>query len=181
MFCHPGKKLFFMGAELGQWHEWDFRGQLDWYLLDAEPTAKTHECIRALNQFYKRNKPLWENDLDWDGFRWLVPDDNHNNVIVFVRRDRGGHELVCSVNFSPEVHESYRFGVPAKARYEEVFNTDDIAWGGSGVVNGAPIVTEAIPSHGWEQSISVRIPPLGAVILRGKGRYFAKTGKKNGK
>ena len=181
MLCHPGKKLFFMGAELGQWHEWDFRGQLDWYLLDAEPTAKTHECIRALNQFYKRNKPLWENDLDWDGFRWLVPDDNHNNVIVFVRRDRGGHELVCSVNFSPEAHESYRFGVPAKARYEEVFNTDDIAWGGSGVVNGAPIVTEDIPSHGWEQSISVRIPPLGAVILRGKGRYFAKTGKKNGK
>lgn len=179
MLCHPGKKLTFMGAELGQWHEWDFKGQLDWYLLDEEPTAKTHACIRALNQFYKKNKPLWEDDRDWDGFRWLVADDNHNNIIVFLRRDRSGRELVCLVNFSPEVQESYRFGVPAKARYEEVFNTDDTAWGGSGVVNDVPVVTEAIPSHGLDQSIAVKVPPLGAVILQGKGRYFAKSGKKN--
>ena len=181
MLCHPGKKLTFMGAELGQWHEWDFKGQLDWYLLDAEPTAKTHACIRALNQFYKKNKPLWENDRNWDGFRWLVPDDNHNNVIVFVRRDDSGHELVCAVNFSPEAHENYRFGVPAKARYEEVFNTDDTVWGGSGVVNDKPLVTEDIPSHGLEQSIDLRIPPLGAVILQGKGHYYVKTDRKSGK
>ena len=172
MLCHPGKKLTFMGTELGQWHEWDFRGQLDWYLLDAEPTAKTHACIRAVNHLYRQSKPLWENDRDWEGFRWLVPDDNRNNIIAFVRRDRSGHELVCVVNFSPEYHGNYRFGVPAKARYEEIFNTDDAAWGGSGVVNAAPVAVEAIPSHGFEQSISVRIPPLGAMILRGKGHYY---------
>ena len=171
MLCHPGKKLSFMGAELGQWHEWDFQGQLDWYLLDYEPTARTHDCIRALNQFYKKNKPLWENDEDWNGFEWLVADDNQNNVLVFLRRDRSGHELICVVNFSPETLENYRFGVPPKARYEELFNTDDAAWGGSGVVNAAPVPAEAIPSHGKEQSVSIRIPPLGAVILQGKGRY----------
>jgi 1,4-alpha-glucan branching enzyme len=181
MLCHPGKKLSFMGAELGQWHEWDFNGQLDWYLLDYEPTRRTHECIRALNRFYLHNKPLWEDDRDWDGFQWLVPDDNHNNVIAFLRRDRGGHELICVVNFSPETWEGYRFGVPAKARYEELFNTDAAAWGGSGVVNGAPVVTEEIPSHGRPQSIALRIPPLGAVILQGKGHYYPPhTKKKNG-
>jgi len=177
MLCHPGKKLSFMGAELGQWHEWDFRGQLDWYLLDYEPTAQTHNCIRALNQFYKKHKSLWENDEDWNGFEWLVADDNQNNVLVFIRRDRVGHELICAVNFSPEVRENYRFGVPPKARYEELFNTDDTAWGGSGVINDAPIPTEDIPSHGREQSISVRIPPLGAVILQGKGHYSARKKK----
>ena len=173
MLCHPGKKLSFMGAELGQWHEWNFNGQLDWYLLDYEPTARTHECIRALNRFYQHHRQLWENDEDWNGFEWLVADDNQNNVLVFVRRDRAGHELICAVNFSPEVRDSYRFGVPPRARYEEVFNTDDQAWGGSGVTNPGHIRTEAIPAHGKEQSIRVRIPPLGAVILRGEGHFIA--------
>ena len=171
MLCHPGKKLSFMGAELGQWHEWDFNGQLDWYLLDYEPTRRTHECIRALNRFYLQNKALWENDRDWDGFQWLVPDDNHNNVIAFLRRDRSGHELICVVNFSPETWEGYRFGVPPRAQYEELFNTDAAAWGGSGAVNAKPVKTESIPSHGRQQSIALRIPPLGAVILRGKGTW----------
>jgi 1,4-alpha-glucan branching enzyme len=170
MLCHPGKKLTFMGAELGQWHEWDFRGQLDWYLLERESTAATHACIRELNRFYQKNRPLWENDDDWDGFQWLVADDNHNNVIVFLRRDRSGNELICAANFAPQPWEGYRFGVPLRAEYEEVFNTDAAAWGGSGVVNSGPIPVEAIPAHGQEQSVAVRLPPLGAVILRGRKR-----------
>ena len=112
LLAHPGKKLTFMGTELAQWHEWDFAGQLDWYLLEQEDCRRTHECIRALNRFYRKNRPLWENDSDWNGFEWLVADDNHSNVIVFLRRDRAGHELVCAVNFSPEAWEDYRFGVP---------------------------------------------------------------------
>ena len=169
-FAHPGKKLTFMGAELGQWHEWDFKGQLDWYLLDNDACCRTHQCIRALNRFYKKSHPLWENDQDWDGFQWLVADDNHNNVLVFLRRDRKGRELICVVNFSPEAHEGYRFGVPGKLYYEEVFNTDDAAWGGSGVCNTGPIPVENIPSHGRDTSISLRVPPLGAVFLQGRVR-----------
>lgn len=170
MLCHPGRKLIFMGAELGQWHEWDFRGQLDWYLLENEACRRTHECIRALNRFYRAQTPLWDNDGDWDGFRWLVADDNRNNVLVFLRRDRQGHELICAVNFAPQSWENYRFGVPKAAEYGEVFNTDDVLWGGSGVGNGDRIPVEKIPSHGQEQSITVTIPPLGAVILRGRKR-----------
>ena len=176
MLCHPGKVLTFMGTELAQWHEWDFRKALDWYLLDKEDDCRrTHECIRALNRFYKSHKALWENDRDWDGFQWLVADDNSNNVLVFRRTARDGKSLVLAVNFSPVALEGYRFGVPPKARYEEVFNTDNVQWGGSGVTNPEPIETELIPSHQQAQSIALRIPPLGAVILQGKGKLTKHT------
>ena len=171
MLCHPGKVLTFMGTELAQWHEWDFRKALDGYLLDEEEDCRqTHECIRALNKFYKAHRALWENDRDWDGFQWLVADDNYNNVLVFRRTDRSGKSLIAVINFSPVAVEGYRFGVPPKARYEEVFNTDDARWGGSGVTNPEPIETEFIPAHQQAQSIAVRVPPLGAVILQGKGK-----------
>ena len=171
MLCHPGKVLTFMGTELAQWHEWDFRKALDWYLLDEEDDCRqTHECIRALNKFYKAHRALWENDRDWDGFQWLVADDNYNNVLVFRRTDRSGKSLIAVINFSPVAVEGYRFGVPPKARYEEVFNTDDARWGGSGVTNPEPIETEFIPAHQQAQSIAVRVPPLGAVLLQGKGK-----------
>ena len=173
MLCHPGKVLTFMGTELAQWHEWDFRKALDWYLLDEEDDCRqTHECIRALNRFYKSHKALWENDRDWDGFQWLVADDNYNNVLVFRRTDRSDKSLVAVINFSPVAVEGYRFGVPPKARYEELFNTDEERWGGSGVTNPQPIKTECIPSHQQAQSIAVRVPPLGAVILQGKGKLI---------
>ena len=171
MLCHPGKVLTFMGTELAQWHEWDFRKALDWYLLDEEDDCRqTHECIRALNKFYKAHRALWENDRDWDGFQWLVADDNYNNVLVFRRTDRSSKSLIAVINFSPVAVEGYRFGVPPKARYEEVFNTDDARWGGSGVTNPEPIETEFIPAHQQAQSIAVRVPPLGAVLLQGKGK-----------
>ncbi len=171
MLCHPGKVLTFMGTELAQWHEWDFRKALDWYLLDEEEDChQTHECIRALNKFYKAHRALWENDRDWDGFQWLVADDNYNNVLVFRRTDRSSKSLIAVINFSPVAVEGYRFGVPPKARYEEVFNTDDARWGGSGVTNPESIETEFIPAHQQAQSIAVRVPPLGAVILQGKGK-----------
>ena len=177
MLCHPGKVLTFMGTELGQWHEWDFRAPLDWYLLEEEKDCRqTHACIRALNRFYKSHRALWENDRNWDGFQWLVADDNCNNVLVFRRIARDGRSLIAVINFSPVALEGYRFGVPPKARYEEVFNTDDAQWGGSGVTNPEPVVTEAIRSHQEEQSIAVRVPPLGAVILQGKGKFVRPTG-----
>ena len=180
MLCHPGKKLLFMGSELPQWHEWAFRGQLDWYLLDDPACRASHECIRQLNRLYKRNRCLWENDRDWEGFEWLVADDNHSNVIVFLRRDRKGHEILCAVNFAPVPWENYRFGVPEAARYEVLFNTDDVCWGGSGcaAAQGEVLTVEDIPSHGRETSLALTIPPLGAVLLRGQGRRTRK--KKSG-
>ncbi|WP_308541334.1 1,4-alpha-glucan branching protein GlgB [uncultured Oscillibacter sp.] len=171
LLAHPGKKLLFMGAELGQWHEWDDKGQLDWYLLDNEENQKIHQFFKDANAFYKRESALWEIDFSWEGFEWLVPDDNHNNVVVFLRKDQKGRDLLCAVNFSPNTYENYRMGVPAHRKYVPVFNTDDTVYGGDGFGDREPVMVEAIPSHGKEHSAAIRIPAFGAVFLRGEGTY----------
>ena len=171
MMAHPGKKLTMMGTELGQWHEWDFRGQLDWYLLEKPAEEKQHRFFRDIHRFYHENPELYQLDFGWEGFQWLVADDNHSNVVVFLRRDKKGKLLLCAVNFSPNAYGDYRFGVPPRKEWREVFNTDAEEYGGSGVRNDGVILCERIPSHGQAQSISIRIPPLGAVFFRGSGRF----------
>ena len=158
-----------MGAELGQWHEWDFLGQLDWYLLDRDDCSRTHACIQALNRFYKKSRPLWENDRDWNGFEWLVADDNHNNVLAFLRRDNKGHELICVVNFSPEAHEDIASACPASC-FMRKCSTPTTPPG------AAPVCAIPDPSRGGypvpraDKSIALRVPPLGAVFLQGRVR-----------
>ena len=170
MLAHPGKKLTFMGAELGQWHEWDFASQLDWYLLENEKNRQLHRFFKDINAFYLSQSPLWDIDFFWEGFEWLVPDDNHNNVVVFLRRDRKGRELIAAVNFSPVAQGEYRFGVPPKKRYREVFTTDCAEYGGTGEWrNEKTVEVLPIPSHGREQSLCVKLPPLGAAFFAGEG------------
>ena len=172
LLAHPGKKLTFMGAELGQWHEWDFASQLDWYLLENEENRKLHHFFKDINAFYLSQSPLWDIDFSWEGFEWLVADDNHNNVVVFLRRDRKGRELIAAVNFSPVAQGEYRFGVPPKKTYREVFTTDLPAYGGTGDWrNEGELLTESIPSHGKPCSLCVTIPPLGAVFFAGEGEW----------
>ena len=180
MLTHPGKKLTFMGAELGQWHEWDFAGQLDWYLLENDANRRMQDFFRAVNRYYLTNPALWRIDFDWAGFEWLVADDNEDNTVVFVRRDGAGEELLVAVNFSPNGYRDYRFGVPQRKTWREELSTDDTAFGGTGEWrNEKPVRTQAIPSHGREQSIAITIPPLGAVILRGAGEYKKPKAKKS--
>ena len=180
MLAHPGKKLTFMGAELGQWHEWDFAGQLDWYLLENDANRRMQDFFRAVNRYYLTNPALWRIDFDWAGFEWLVADDNEDNTVVFVRRDDAGEELLVAVNFSPNGYRDYRFGVPQRKTWREELSTDDTAFGGTGEWrNEKPVRTQAIPSHGREQSIAITIPPLGAVILRGAGEYKKPKAKKS--
>ena len=172
MLAHPGKKLTFMGAELGQWHEWDFASQLDWYLLENEKNQQLHRFFKDINAFYLSQSPLWDIDFSWEGFEWLVPDDNHNNVVVFLRRDRKGRELIAAVNFSPVAQGEYRFGVPPKKIYREVFTTGCPEYGGTGEwMNESPIAVQPIPSHGREQSVCVKLPPLGAAFFAGEGEW----------
>ena len=168
---YPGKKLMFMGAELGQWHEWDFSGQLDWYLLERPENRQLHAFFKAANAFYRGEPALWDEDFDWKGFEWLVPDDNRGNVVVYLRRDGAGHELLCAVNFSPNDYADYRVGVPPRRRYVPVFSTDAPEFGGSGFADAAPVPVEAVPSHGKEHSLRLRIPAFGAVFLRGQGQF----------
>ena len=172
LLAHPGKKLTFMGAELGQWHEWDFASQLDWYLLENEENRKLHHFFKDINAFYLSQSPLWDIDFSWEGFEWLVADDNHNNVVVFLRRDRKGRELIAAVNFSPVAQGEYRFGVPPKKRYREVFTTDCAEYGGTGEWrNEKTVEVLPIPSHGREQSLCVKLPPLGAAFFAGEGEW----------
>ena len=171
LLSHPGKKLLFMGPEIGQWHEWDSSGQLDWYLLEHPENQRLHAFFKAANAFYKEEPALWDVDFDWQGFEWLVPDDNHNNVIVFLRRDRTGNELLCVVNFSPNDYGEYRVGVPPRRQYVPAFTTDAPAFGGTGFADASPVAVEAVPSHGRDHSVAIQIPAFGAVFFRGEGAF----------
>ncbi len=166
MYTHPGKKLLFMGSEYGPFREWDFEHELEWFMLDYEPHRKLKDFTRAVNLFYLAHPALWEEDCSPEGFEWISPDDNRNNVVVFIRRCRE-EELVVAVNFSPQRWENYRFGLPDGGTYEIIFNSDRAEFGGWGVEISNP-VTEPIPWHGREYSAQLTVPPLGALVLKGK-------------
>lgn len=170
MLTHPGKKLLFMGPEIGQWHEWDSKGELDWYLMDNELNRKLHSFFKDINRFYLDSPELWEIDYDWSGFEWLVTDDTRNNMVVFLRKDKSGSDMLCAVNFSPNEIDNYRVGVPDRKEYVPVFNTDDIGYGGKGFGDTKAVKVERIEHNGRDTSVSIRIPAFGAVFFRGKGK-----------
>ena len=171
MMAHPGKKLMFMGAEFGQWHEWQYEYSLDWHLLDldsvdGERHRDLHKFFKAINAFYLANRPMWELDFTWEGFQWLEPNDNNGNTVAFLRKDKKGHTLVFLCNFSPVHRTAYHVGVPFRGTYQEVFNTDAETFGGKGRLNAEPIPTIDVPCHGQAQQLSVDLPPMGAVVLK---------------
>ncbi len=140
-------------------------------MLENEENRKVHRFFKEANAFYKKEPALWEVDFSWEGFEWLVVDDNHNNVVVFLRKDKKGRDLLCAINFSPNTYEGYRMGVPAHKQYAPVFNTDAVEYGGDGFGDKEPVPVEATPSHGKEHSAAIRIPAFGAVFLRGEGTF----------
>lgn len=166
MMTHPGKKLTFMGAELGQWNEWHFEYSLDWHLLQYAPHRQTQDFVKAMNAFYLENAPLWEQDDSWQGFQWLCADDNTANTVAFLRWDRKGTPLIVVCNFSPEHRDGYRVGAPFAGSWGVVFNTDDPAYGGEGRGDKEPVKTEKIPCHDQQQSFTIDLPPMSAVIYR---------------
>ena len=166
MMTHPGKKLTFMGAELGQWNEWHFEYSLDWHLLQYAPHRQTQDFFKAMNAFYLENSPLWDQDDSWQGFQWLCADDNNANTVAFLRWDRKGQPLIVLCNFSPEHRQGYRVGAPFAGSWDVAFNTDDPAFGGGGLGDKTPVKTEKIPCHDQQQSFTVDLPPMSAVIYR---------------
>ena len=167
MTAHPGKKLMFMGQEIAQFKEWNYKTGLDWDVLEFEEHKKHQHFVEALNAFYIKNKELWEADSDWSGFKWIVSDDNANSVIAFRRFDREGNELVVVCNFQPIMHEQYSFGVPFYADYEEVFTTESPEYGGTGVFNETVRSVEE-HMHGELYSITIKIAPMSAMFFKAK-------------
>ena len=173
--AHPGKKLLFMGGEFGQFIEWNYDDSLDWHLPQQYPMHKKMlEYSRALNKFYCDHKALWQVDFDWNGFQWIDCNDNENSIVSFIRKAEDPSDyLVAVCNFTPEVRHGYRIGVPEKGSSVEVFNSDDEAFGGSGVKNEGEIKTEDVKWHDRDQSIVLTIPPMATIYLRHKGQLAA--------
>jgi 1,4-alpha-glucan branching enzyme len=167
MFGHPGKKLLFMGAEFGQWNEWNYQSSLDWHLLDWEGHRALLSFVKELNRIYTREAALFEVDFDWNGFQWLDSHDSDNSAVAFLRRAKNGDDLlICAFNFTPVPRSNYRLGVPAKAFYREILNSDATAWGGSNVGNLGGVEAGEFASHGQPYSIEITLPPLGGVFFR---------------
>lgn len=174
MLTHPGKKLLFMGPELGQWHEWNYEGQLDWDLLIHERNRRNKDFFKAMNHFYLEHSELWEKDLSWDGFEWLVVDDNRNNVIAYARKNKAGEELICVINFSPVKFEHYRIPVRPYEKYLPIINSDAQVFGGDDYGDKEPLSTEWVRVGKMESSICISIPPRAGLILKAAGKLMVK-------
>ena len=166
MMTHPGKKLLFMGSEIGQFREWDYKGSIEWFLLDYEMHAKFKEYVKDLNFVYLENPAMWEIDYSWDGFRWIDADNRNWGILSYVRYDRDGNSLVAVINFTPVGREGYILGVPESGVYTELINSDDIKYGGTGRVNSVPVTADNVPCHNMEHSMKIDVGPYGAMVFR---------------
>jgi 1,4-alpha-glucan branching enzyme len=167
MYTHPGKKLVFMGSEIGQYEEWYSEVGVRWDLLNFDYHRKLQAMVGELNQFYRSQPALYEVDFHWTGFEWVDFHDVDNSIIAFVRRAETPDDfLMICCNFTPVPRTNYRFGVPAEGVYDEVFNTDATGYGGSGVGNPQGVVAQPVPAHNRNQSIEITLPPLAVVVFR---------------
>ena len=167
MYVHPGKKLQFMGGEIGQWREWNHDAELDWTVLGDPRHAGLQRWVRDLNHRYAAEPALWQLDDDPRGFQWIDCHDHEQSIVSLVRRGAAPSEtLVAIVNFTPVPRHGYRIGVPAAGHYRELLNSDAEAYGGSNVGNQGGIGSEPVAAHGFEQSLALTVPPLGFLLLK---------------
>jgi 1,4-alpha-glucan branching enzyme len=166
MWAHPGKKLLFMGAELGQEAEWSESGSLDWWLLQYADHAGMQHLVRDLNRAYRATPALWDLDASPQGFAWIDANDSAGNVFSFVRRGSDGSSLACVSNFANVPRSAYRLGLPHPGRWTEVVNTDAVYYSGSGVGNLGGVDAGREPWHGMPASVELTLPPLATVWLR---------------
>ena len=170
MMTQPGKKMTFMGCEYAPFREWDYENQLEWFMLDYESHRKMQSFTRALNHLYLERRELWEDDFSWAGYRWMGTDERDTNTISYVRYDRSGMPLLIAVNFSPVTREDYTMTIPADAPavYEELFSTDDAAWGGGDLHNEGRLTAEPVMSldnSEMHRQLKVTLPGMSTVIF----------------
>ena len=166
MWTHPGKKLLFMGCEFGQEREWNHDVSLDWHLLEDEKHKGAQSLVRDLNRVYRDEKALHALDCDPHGFEWVDGADDERSIFAFLRKaDSGTRPALVISNMTPVVREEYHIGLPEGGDWVELLNTDDAAYGGSGVVNTGKLKSRQEECHGRSVSLSLRLPPLATVIL----------------
>lgn len=163
MTCQPGKKMVFMGGEIGQHSEWWVKEEIHWHLLQYPLHHGLQEMVKELNRFYLQHPPLWTGDFDYNGFEWVNFSDVDNCVLSYKRKGGADYELFCVHNFTPTYHQSYYFHLPNIKSIEEIFNTDDERYGGSGKKNG-PI--EIVRSEGRSLGVNMQLSPLATAIFK---------------
>ena len=169
MWCHPGKKLLFMGGEIGQAREWSHDHELDWGLLDQPGHAGLQRLVRDLNHLYRQEGALHRLDADPAGFAWIVGDDNANSVFAFARFAPDAAPLVVVANMTPEPRYGYRIGAPATGLWREILNTDAACYGGGNIRSGGIVEAQPEPMHGQPARLELNLPPLGVVVLKAGG------------
>jgi 1,4-alpha-glucan branching enzyme len=166
MWCHPGKKLLFMGGEFGQWQEWNFDESLQWHLLEWNSHRGLRQAVADLNALVRDEKSLHEVDFEPQGFEWIDCHNWQDSILAFVRRGRSPDDFVVVVcNFTPVVRQGYRLGVPHEGPYQERFNSDSRYYDGSNVGNIGTMMAPTTPHHGRPASLMLTLPPLAAVVL----------------
>ena len=169
MFGFPGKKLLFMGGDIGQWDEWNHDAPVDWHLLEYEPHQGINRWMQDLTRLYRTEPSLYEVDFHYSGFEWIDFQDSASSVIAFERKSKDGREsVVLAFNYTPVPRFGYRIGVPEGGTYREVLNSDSSIYGGSNVGNLGEVYAESSPHHGRNFSLSLTLPPLGVLFLKRK-------------
>jgi 1,4-alpha-glucan branching enzyme len=166
MWTHPGKKLLFMGGEIGQPQEWNHDSQINWSVLESTGHAGLQRLVRDINHLYAAEPALHEGDAEPWGFEWVIGDDAADSVYAYLRRDRASNPVLVVVNMTPVVREEFRIGVPLEGVWQERLNSDAEVYGGSNVGNAGGTMAEPVPAHGHAWSLRLRLPPLAALVLK---------------
>ena len=164
MMSHPGKKLHFMGSEIGQFKEWNYKEGIEYFLLQYPLHKKLQLAVKELNDLYKTTPALYEIEDSWEGFEWLAADDSSHNFYAYQRKDKSGKTIVVMLNLSGMEHKNYRLGLPA-GKYKVLYNSDAVRFGGGGTMKKRIYYTKKAYSHGRENSILFDIPKLTCVYL----------------
>ncbi len=170
MFADPGKKLLFMGGEFGQRREWYHEESLDWHLLQYAPHIGLQRWVEDVNRCYRSEPALHQLDFSWDGFEWIDANDVDSSVITFIRKAANGDVILVGCNFTPVPRQNYRVGAPRSGFWREILNSDAKDYGGGGQGNLGGVEASPVPLHGRPYSLTLTLPPLGAVYLKSSGR-----------
>jgi 1,4-alpha-glucan branching enzyme len=167
MYTHPGTKLLFMGAEFGQSSEWSHDRTLEWHLLQYPPHQGMQALIRDLNALYKTERGLYELSFDHKGFEWVDYGDRDSSIIIFLRKaTRREDQLLVVCNFTPAVRYNYRLGVPIRGSWKEIFSSDELKYGGSGVLNHGLLITRPVKCHHRDYSFTITVPPMAVTLFK---------------